>query len=48
MELMYQEMEKELYGKFNAEMRRMVIKYRDAQRCLKKVQEKLTINADYF
>lgn len=48
MELMYQEMEKELYSKFNAQMKRMVLKYRDAQRMLKKIQEKLTMNADYF
>lgn len=48
MELMYQEMQKELYSKFNAEMKRMVLKYRDAQRMLKKIQEKLTMNADYF
>lgn len=48
MELMYQEMEKELYSKFNAQMKRMVLKYRDAERMLKKVQEKLTMHADYF
>ena len=48
MELMYQEMQKELYSKFNAEMKRMVLKYRDAERMLKKIQEKLTMNADYF
>jgi len=29
-------------------MKRMVLKYRDAERMLKKIQEKLTMNADYF
>ncbi len=48
MELMYQEMQKELYSKFNAQMKRMVLKYRDTERMLKKIQEKLTMNADYF
>lgn len=45
---MYQEMEKELYSKFNVEMKRMVLKHRDAERIIKKVQEKLTMNADFF
>jgi hypothetical protein len=29
-------------------MKRMVLKYRDTERMLKKIQEKLTMNADYF
>ena len=45
---MYQEMEKELYSKFNVEMKRMVLKHRDAERIIKKVQEKLTMNADFL
>lgn len=48
MELMYQEMEKEIYNKFNVEMKRLVLKYREADRMLKKINEKLTMNADYF
>ena len=48
MELMYNQMENEIYKKFNLEMRRMVIKHKDAEKILKKVQEKLTHHADYF
>lgn len=29
-------------------MKRMVLKHRDAERIIKKVQEKLTMNADFF
>ncbi len=45
---MYQCMESEIYNKFNIEMRRMVLKYRDAEKILKKVTEKLTTHADVF
>lgn len=48
MELMYKEMETEIYNKFNVEMRRMILKSREADKLLKKVQEKLVMNADYF
>mgnify|MGYP003692512285 CR=1 FL=1 len=48
METMYQCMESEIYNKFNIEMRRMVLKYRDAEKILKKVTEKLTTHADVF
>jgi cob(I)alamin adenosyltransferase len=48
MELMYKEMENEIYNKFNVEMRRMILKGREADKILKKVQEKLVMNADYF
>ena len=48
MELMYKEMEGEIYSKFNVEMRRMILKGREADKLLKKVQEKLVMNADYF
>lgn len=41
-------MEKELYTNFNVEMKRMVLKHREAERIIKKVQEMLTMNADYF
>ena len=48
METMYQCMEGEIYNKFNIEMRRMVLKYRDAEKIMKKVSEKLTTHADIF
>ena len=48
METMYQCMETEIYNKFNVEMRRMVLKYRDAEKLMKKVNEKLTTHADVF
>jgi hypothetical protein len=38
METMYREMEKEIYDKFNAEMKRMVLKHREADRMLKIVR----------
>ena len=34
---MYQCMEQEIYNKFNIEMRRMVLKYREAEKIIKKV-----------
>lgn len=37
MESMYQAMESEIYAKFNVEMRRMVVKYREAEKILKRV-----------
>ena len=37
MESMYQCMEAEIYNKFNIEMRRMVLKYREAEKIIKKV-----------
>ena len=48
METMYQCMENEIYAKFNVEMRRMVLKHREAEKILKKVNEKLTCHADIF
>ena len=45
---MYQCMENEIYNRFNIEMKRMVVKYREAERLLKKVNEKLTTYADVF
>ena len=48
MELMYNQMEREIYNKFNQEMRRMVIKHKDAEKTLKRIHEKLNHHADYF
>ena len=45
---MYQCMETEIYNKFNVEMRRMVLKYREAEKIIKKVNEKITTHADFF
>ncbi len=45
---MYQCMEAEIYNKFNIEMRRMVLKYREAEKMIKKVNEKITTHADLF
>ena len=36
MESMYQAMEGEIYSKYNVEMKRMIIKYREAEKLLKK------------
>lgn len=48
MESMYQAMEGEIYSKFNVEMRRMVVKYREAEKIIKKVNEKIISYADIF
>ncbi len=45
---MYQCMQAEIYNKFNIEMRRMVLKYRQAEKMIKKVNEKITTHADLF
>lgn len=45
---MYQAMEGEIYAKFNVEMRRMVVKYRETEKLMKKVNEKITAYADIF
>ena len=45
---MYQCMETEIYNKFNVEMRRMVLKYREAEKIIKKVNEQITTHADFF
>ncbi len=48
METMYHEMETEIYEKFNVEMRRLVLKYRETEKILKKVNEKINSNIDYW
>jgi len=45
---MYKVMESEIYAKFNVEMRRMVLKYREAEKMVKKVEENLIMHADYY
>lgn len=45
---MYHEMETEIYEKFNVEMRRLVLKYRETEKILKKVNEKINSNIDYW
>jgi hypothetical protein len=45
-ESLYCEVEREIYTKFNTEMKRMVIKYRQTESMLKSLQQKLTFNAD--
>jgi hypothetical protein len=41
-------MENELYSKFNYEMRRMVLKYKETEKLLKLVNDKVTDNFDLF
>ena len=48
MEVMYSQMETEIYKKFNTEMKRIVLKYREAEKISKKVQQQLVHHADYF
>lgn len=48
METMYKCMENEIYSKFQVEMRRMVLKYRDTEKILKIVNDKITHNIDVF
>jgi hypothetical protein len=45
-ESLYLTLERELYAKFNVEMKRIVLRYRDAERLVAKVQQKITTNAD--
>jgi hypothetical protein len=45
-ESLYLTLERELYAKFNVEMKRIVLRYRDAERLVAKVQQKITANAD--
>ena len=46
MESMYQAMEGEIYARYNVEMKRMVLKYRETEKLLKKTNEKITTYAD--
>lgn len=48
METMYKCMENEIYSKFNVEMRRMVLKYKESEKILKLVNDKITNNIDVF
>ena len=48
MELMYKMMENEIYSRFNVEMRRMMLKYKEADKILKSVNEKINLNIDVF
>lgn len=41
-------METEIYSKFNNEMRRMQVKYKETERLLELVNEKVTDNFDLF
>lgn len=41
-------MEGEIYAKFNVEMRRMVLKFREAEKMVKKVEENMVMHADYY
>jgi hypothetical protein len=41
-------MENELYGKMNVEMRRMILKYKESEKILKIVNDKITHNIDVF
>jgi hypothetical protein len=45
---MYKCMENELYGKMNVEMRRMILKYKESEKILKIVNDKITHNIDVF
>ena len=48
MEGMVAEMESDIYKKFNLQMRRMVVKFRETEKLLKIVHEKVTDNFDLF
>lgn len=48
MESMYKMMENEIYSKFNVEMRRMMLKYKEADKILKTVNEKINLHIDVF
>jgi|JI6StandDraft_1071083.scaffolds.fasta_scaffold26414_4 hypothetical protein len=48
MESMYKMMENEIYSRFNVEMRRMMLKYKEADKILKSVNEKINLNIDVF
>ena len=41
-------MENEIYSRFNVEMRRMMLKYKEADKILKSVNEKINLNIDVF
>lgn len=45
---MYKVMENEIYAKFNVQMRRMVLKFREAQKMVKKVEDNMIMHADYY
>jgi hypothetical protein len=45
-ESLYLSLERELYSKFNVEMKRIVLRYRDVEKLVAKLQQKITANAD--
>ena len=45
---MYKCMENEVYNKFNVEMRRMVLRYKESEKLLKIVKDKITDHIDVF
>ena len=48
MESIYKEMESEIYKRFNYEMRRMILKFKETEKILKIVNDKVTDNFDLF
>lgn len=48
MEDIYKMMENEIYSKFNVQMRRMMLKYKEADKILKQVNEKINMHIDVF
>lgn len=46
MESLYYELEKDLEAKFNVQMKRIIIKYRETERAVKHLQNKLINHAD--
>ena len=48
MESIYKEMENEIYKRFNYEMRRMILKFKETEKILKIVNDKVTDNFDLF
>lgn len=48
MESMYKCMENEIYSKFNIEMRRMVLRYKESEKLLKVVNDKITNHIEVF
>lgn len=45
---LYRDMENEIYSKFNVEMRRMMVKFKETESMLKIVSDKVTDNYGLF
>lgn len=48
MESIYREMETQIYSRFNSEMRRMVLKFKETERLVTVINTKITDHYDLF